>query len=472
MQQFDVVIVGGGTAGCVLAARLSEDPARAVCLLEAGPDYGPFDGGAWPGDMVDAHVMPDSHDWGSGGEDDRTFGGRIIGGCSARNACMVMEGTPADYDEWGDGWAYAEFAAYLERAKAALRTAPANTDSPAPMHAAFVEAARGKGFPLLTDPNDPAQPVGVGAFPANVVGDARWNTAFAHLDPARGRPNLTIVGDTLVDRVLLDGERAVGVATADDREIRAPLVVLAAGAYFSPAILQRSGIGPESELRRLGVPAVATLPVGQDLLDHHGSGLGWEPSGRFHAQTAEHERRDGLFEAHAVLKAASSSCSPGSFDLHLLSWTNATEQPGRYSAHVAVFLMKPLSSGRVRLRSTDPGELPLVERGFLRRPEDLQPLLDGFELARTLAATPPLDGLLAHELRPGPVDAAAFLRKNVRNYFHPAGTCGIGRVVDAAGRVLGIEGLAVADASIMPAIPRANTNLTTAAIAERLAELL
>jgi choline dehydrogenase len=470
---FDVVIVGGGTAGCVLAARLSEDSGRSVCLLEAGPDYGPLDGGGWPAEMVDAHVMPETHDWGSGGEDDRTLGARIIGGCSTHNACMVVEGTPSDYDEWGPEWSYARFAPYLERAKAALRTARANTDAPAPLHVAFVEATRRSGFPLLTDPNDAAQPVGIAPFRANVVGTARWNTAFAYLDAARGRPNLTVVPGSLVDRVLLDGRRTTGVVTADGRELGASLVVLAAGAYFSPAILQRSGIGPEAGLRRLGIPVVTALPVGDDLLDHCGAGLGWRPSEQLQAETSEHVRQSGgLFEAHTLLKAASSSCPVGSFDLHLHSWVGTTDEPGRHSALMAVFLMKPLSRGCVRLRSTDPHELPLVERNFLHREEDLLPLLEGFELARALAATAPLDGLLEEELLPGPVDLAGFLRENVRNYFHPAGTCGMGRVVDPAGRVLGMEGLVVADASIMPTIPRANTNLTTAAIAERLAETL
>jgi len=472
VERFDVLVVGGGTAGCVLAARLSENATRSVCLLEAGPDYGPFDRGGWPAEMVDACVMPDSHDWGSGGEDDRTLGARIMGGCSAHNACMMMQGTPADYDEWGEGWDYRRFAPYLARAKAALRVVPANTGHPAPMHGAFVEAARAVGFPLLSDPNDPRQPVGVASFPANVVGTVRWNAAFAYLDAARGRANLTVAGDTLVDRVLLDGTNAIGVVTAEGRTIQAGLVVLAAGAYFSPSILLRSGIGPEPELRRVGIPLVAPLPVGERLLDHCGSGLAWQPTERLHAETTAHERDGDLFEAHAVLKAASTACPPGSFDLHLLSWTNATSAPGRYSANVAVFLMKPLSSGRVRLRSADPGELPVVERGFLEQRKDLQPLIEGFELARTLAATAPLAGLLATELKPGTVDLATYLRETVRNYFHPAGTCGIGHVVDRSGHVLGIERLVVADASVMPTIPRANTNLTTAAIAERIAEQL
>ena len=472
MKQFDVVVVGGGTAGCVLAARLSENTTRSVCLLEAGPDYGTFDGGGWPADMVDAHVMPDSHDWGSGGEDDRTLGARILGGCSTHNACMVMAGTPADYDEWGDGWTYDQFAPYLERAKTALSVVPANTSDPAPMHTAFVEAAWAVGFPRLEDPNDPARPLGVAPFPANVVGTTRWNTGFAYLDAARPRANLTVTGETLVDRVLLKGTGAIGVVTADGQTIGAGLVVLAAGAYFSPAILMRSGIGPEQELRRVGIPVAAPLPVGERLLDHCGSGLTWQPTEQLHAETSAHERRGRLFEAHAVLKAASTSCHPGSFDLHLLSWTNATSVPGRYSAAVAVFLMKPLSSGRLTLRSADPSALPVIKRGFLERPEDMQPLLEGFDLARTLARTAPLDRLLAAEVSPGGGDLATYLRENVRNYFHPAGTCGMGRVVGSCGHVLGIEGLVVADASVMPTIPRANTNLTTAALAERIANQL
>jgi len=469
---YDVIIVGGGTAGCVLAARLSENSSRNVCLVEAGPDYGPCDSGRWPQEMVDAHVMPTSHDWGSGGEDGRTLGARIIGGCSAHNACMVIAGMPADYDAWGGEWKYATFAPFLDRAAAMLRTEPMNTARPAPMHAAFVEAACASGYLLLADPNNPAQPVGVAPFPANVVGNVRWNTAFAYLDPARDRPNLTILGDRLVGRVVLDEARATGIVLADGKEIHADLVILSAGAYFSPAILMRSGIGPEPDLRSLGIAVSTALPVGDLLLDHCGSGLSWEPTPLLHDTTAEHERAGDLFEAHAVLKAASSACAPGTFDLHLLSWTNRCDEPGRYSASIAVFLMKPLSHGRLRLTSIDPREAPLVERGFLREGGDLAPLVEGIELARTLADTEPLRSLLGPELRPGATPLEGYLRETVRNYFHPAGTCAIGAVVDDACRVLGIDGLVVADASVMPSIPRANTNLTTVAIAERVAGML
>jgi choline dehydrogenase len=466
---FDVLVVGGGTAGCVLAARLSENPDRSVCLLEAGPDYGPLGAGRWPAEIADAGWLPWTHDWGPGGEDNRSLGARIIGGCSSHNACMMVQGTPADYDEWGPDWGHDSLTPYLERARRSLRMAARNTDQPGPFHVAFVEAAQSAGFPLLADPDDPAEPVGVAPFPANVVDGTRWNAAFAYLDDARARSGLAIFDRTLVDRVLVEGRRATGVVTADGRRFDADTVILAAGTYFSPAILCRSGIGPEAELRRLGIPVVEVLPVGERLLDHCGTGVGWEPSEELHAATASHEEEHDLYEAHFVLKAASGGCSEGSWDLHFLSWMGRAPEPGRYEVSVGFFHMKPLSTGRVRLRSTDPEDEPLVERGFLAFAEDLSTLLDAVEIARTLPATDPLRQLVESELRPGTVEPERYLRETVRNYFHPAGTCPLGTVVDTNCRVLGVQNLLVADASIMPTIPRANTNLTTAAIAERIA---
>ena len=206
MHRFDVLVVGGGTAGCVLAARLSEDPSRTVCLLEAGPDYGAYEDGGWPAELLSARVMPTSHDWGVGGEDERSLGARVIGGCSAHNACMIVRGTPADYDEWGGPWAYDRFAPYLDRAEAALSTIPANTAQPSPLHRAFAESARTAGFARAGEAASLVS-VSCGPFPANVRGDVRWNAAFAYLDGARARPNLRVRGATLVDRVLLrDGQ--------------------------------------------------------------------------------------------------------------------------------------------------------------------------------------------------------------------------------------------------------------------------
>ena len=472
-MRFDVVVVGGGTAGCVVAARLSEDPGRHICLIEAGPDYGARASGAWPEDILDPRTLTFTHDWGRGGEDSRSLGARVIGGSSAHNACMAVIGTPDDYDEWGPGWSHEQFAPSLGRAREMLRVLPANTDAPAPLHVGFLEAAGELGFPLLDDPDDPSRPVGRATLPVNIVDGARWNTAFAYLDAARDRPNLSVLGDTLVDRLAMDGLRATGVLTAAGDRIDADTVVLTAGAYFTPAILLRSGIGPEEELARHEIPVVVELPVGTHLLDHHGTGIRWEPTALLVEMTDDHVRRTGrLFEPHAFVKAASRACEPGSFDLHLLSWINAAEPPGTYDASVAVFHVKPRSWGRVRLASRDPAELPEVQRGFLRDPSDLETVVEGLELARSLAERPALCKLLGSEAAPGTEPLESYVRRTVRNYFHPAGTCGIGRVVDAVGRVLGVDGLVVADASVMPTIPRANTNLTTVAIAERIAAIV
>jgi choline dehydrogenase len=294
------------------------------------------------------------------------------------------------------------------------------------------------------------------------------NAAFAYLDPARGRPNLSIVGDTLVDRVVLDGSRATGVAAADGSAIEADHVFLAAGAYFTPAILLRSGIGPEAELRRHGIGVVEDLPVGERLLDHCGSDVSFGLAPALQAETEAEAAEDGVFAAHVVAKVASETCAPGSWDLHLVPWLSRTED-GVFRAYVIVFHMKPLSAGSVRLASTDPAVPPLVERGFLSREEDLAPLLEGIELARAIGATEPLRDLLGAELAPAQQSPDEYVRATIRNYFHPAGTCPLGTVVVTHGRVFGSEGLYLADASFMPTIPRANTNLTTAAIAEKVA---
>jgi len=469
----DVVVIGGGTAGCVIASRLSEDLGRTVCLIEAGPDYGPIGGGRWPADLLDPRALTFTHDWGTGGEDQRSLGARVIGGCSTHNACMAVVGTPEDYDEWGDAWTWGRLAPYVERARAMLEVGPANTADPAPLHVAFLEAAASLGLPFLEDADDPVRPTGAARLPVNVVDDTRWNTAFAYLDPARPRPNLTVLADTTVDRIALDGTRATGAVTAAGERVDADVVVLTAGAYFTPAILLRSGIGPEFELARHGIPVVATLPVGEVLLDHHGTGVNWQSTGLLDQLTADHVRRAGpLYEPHALVKAASSACDAASWDLHLVSWTNAADERDGYEASVGVFHMKPGSAGRLRLRSREPGELPEVERGFLGDPFDLRTIVEGLELARALARQAPLARLLGPELAPAEEPLESYARRSMRNYFHPAGTCGIGRVVDDSGCVLGIERLFVADASIMPTIPRANTNLTTVAIAERLAEAI
>ena len=471
---FDVAVVGGGTAGCVLAARLSEDGERRVCLIEAGPDYGHRSEARWPGDLLDPRAFTFTHDWGTGGEDARSLGARVIGGCSVHNACMALAGSASDYDEWGAEWSFDRFAPYLDRARRMLRVAPANTPDPAPLHAAFLEAAAALGLPSLDDPDDLRQPVGVARLPANVVDGVRWSTALAYLDDARQRPNLTILArharrsrrrSTESGRSPRSRRRASGSRPTPSSSRRAP------------TSRPRSCSGPASAPRRSsdGMRSAWSGPCrwARRFSTTTARGSAGAATDALDRETADHVARTGpLFLPHAFVKAASSVCAASSWDLHVLSWTNPTDEGTGYEASMGVFHLKPGSSGRVRLRSRDPTELPVVERGFLGDPSDLTTIVEGLELARALAAQEPLARLLGGEREPGAEDLSAYARRTVRNYFHPAGTCGIGRVVDASGRVLGVDGLVVADASVMPTIPRANTNLTTVAIAERLAETI
>jgi choline dehydrogenase len=284
----------------------------------------------------------------------------------------------------------------------------------------------------------------------------RWTTAFAYIDPARDRANLTIVGETLVDRVLLDGERAVGVATSRG-DIEAETVVVAASAYGSPGVLLRSGIGPETG-----------LPVGEGLLDHVGTGIGWEPTDELRTDWDAFAREAPLSMAGITIEARSRNCADGVCDLFLFPATDLG-----YEISAAAFAMKPRSRGRVTLTSPDPRAPLRIEHGFLADEADVAVLVEGFERLRELARSEPIARYIAREVRPGDeVDAETHVRATARGFFHPTGTCALGSVVDARGRVFGYENLVVADASIMPTIPRANTNLTTAAIAERIAELI
>jgi choline dehydrogenase len=451
-ERYDVLVLGGGSAGCVLAGRLSDEPGRSVCLVEAGPDYGHLSEGGWPADILDPRWLAlESHLWERDDEEDRSQSrARILGGCSAHNACVLLEGAPPDYD-WGPGWSHEELAPYLRRAAETLQAHVIAEQELTPWHRAFREAGGADSI----------------VHPVNIVDGVRWHTGFAYVDPARARPNLTILGETLVDRVLLEDGRAVG-AVAAGRELRADTVVVSASAYGSPGILLRSGIGPADELARHGIETVAELPVGEGLVDHVGAGAAWEPTERLLAETAAHEAKHGLYMGQVTVVARSRPCPPGLSDLFVFP---ALDVGPEISG--AAFAMKPASRGSVRLNGPDP-ETPLaIDHGFLRDERDVAVLVEGFERLRELAENPSVRPYAGAELRPGSeVRAEAHVRESARGFFHPVATCAIGRVLDERCRVRGLENLFVVDASAIPEIPSANTNLTTVALAERASEWL
>jgi choline dehydrogenase len=435
LSSYDVVIAGGGAAGCVLAARLSEDPDRRVCLVEAGPDYGHYEEGRWPADLLDACHVALSHAWATDREDRSQLRARVIGGCSAHNVCVAIRGVPADYDEW-PGWSYALVEPYLERAEQTLGVREFAQEEIAPFHQAWLDAGRRAGL-------------GGGAHPVNTRGSTRWHAGFAYLDQARDRPNLTIRAETLVDRV--EPER--GRVTTSRGELEAHVIVVAAGAYGSPGILLRSGIGPGLD---------HDLPVGEMLSDHVGVGFSWAAT----HQLVEDTR---AFEASHPLFGPQDSLWTEGQEAFLLPWLEWSEDVLNPSG--VVFVMKPRSKGRVSLHGPSPDAPLRIDHGFLTDPLDREALLEAAERMRSLASE--LGDHLGPELRPGPeIELEAWVDTEARGFFHPVGTCGIGRVVEPDGKVIGLDGLYVCDASVMPTIPRANTHISTIAVAERIAELL
>jgi choline dehydrogenase len=474
---FDVIVCGGGTAGPVVASRLVE-AGRRVALLEAGPDHGPFAAGRWPAELLDATTIPTSHDWGYRSEDGRALAferARVIGGCSAHNGCTVSWGHRADYDGWGlPNWSAAELEPVFAEVDRRLRVRRFADDELTPFHAAFIEAGEHLGFPredrLASLDVRPA----VCAEPSNSPDGIRWNAAFAYLDPVRDLPGLRILGHSLVDRVRFRDRRAVGVRAIGPEgpfDIDADLVVVTAGAYGTPAILLRSGVGPADDLGSLGVDVVADVPaVGANLHDHPAFEL-------FCAASEELERRTAAFAAaghtlpdeQGFASAASTWASDSVIDLHVFSEIALDGRPG-----VFVACLTPRSRGRLRLRSTAPDDAPVIDHGYLTDAEghDLGVLSDGIGLARRFLAAEPLAGLVS-EREPGTdVDLDRAIRAGVIHYWHPVGTCAMGLATDAHGRVHEVENLVVADASLLPQTVRATTNVPTLAVAERIAGFL
>jgi choline dehydrogenase len=481
----DLVVVGGGSSGCALAGRLA-GAGRDVLLIEAGPDYGPLRAGGWPAELVDARRIATSHDWHYQAGRWRFERARVIGGCSAHNGAIAAVGHRSDYESWGlPGWSGTQVAALFERVIQTMRVRTYRTDEAGPFHARCLRAAAEMGWHIAQDLCDLDANDSFGLESVNIVDGMRWNTAFAYLDPVREAGHLQILDETLVDRIVSEGAGGSlhGMRRGESIRIDYNTVVLSAGVYGTPAILQRSGIGDPDHLRALGIDVITPLPgVGRNLHDHPMVHVDREVGPELQGWLNDAQARGFLPEEQTLGKALSGQARDGLFDLHLypVCASNQTSQlHGRVLIEVAC--MTPRSRGSVRIVSPDPQTPPDIDHGYLSDPghHDIAVLRDGVAMAQKLFQQPLLAELLGGPLVDVSSDQA--IRDTVVHYYHPVGTCAMGAnasaragmaVCDPDGLVIGVPGIVVADASLMPQIPRANTNLPAIMIAERIAQTL